>query len=113
MLTNQQSRWLGVAIALANANTYRWKLGAVAVKRGHIEIGMSKRRNNPKSMSPEHLDRCSIHAEIDAVSRMRDPRGATIYVARVNKKGEIRNSKPCINCQQTLLLKGIKQVIHT
>jgi deoxycytidylate deaminase len=112
-LSRSQHNWLQVAIALANANTYRWQHGAVIVKHGHVEVGMSRKRNNPKNMSTEHLGECSIHAEMDAVARMRDPRGATMFVARVNKRGELRNSRPCGNCEIAMEKIGIRRVIHT
>jgi len=40
-------------------------------------------------------------------------KGAVIYVARVNKNGEDRDSKPCIKCSGLIKNAGIKKVIYT
>ena len=40
-------------------------------------------------------------------------RGATLFVARVNKSGEDRLSKPCVNCQKYIEESKIKNVIYT
>jgi deoxycytidylate deaminase len=61
----------------------------------------------------EYDPNISVHAEVDALSRCNDPRGATIYVARVNKRGEERMSRPCISCEKALLEAGVKKVIYT
>jgi hypothetical protein len=47
----------------------------------------------------------TIHAEIAVVKELGDLRkldGCVLVVMRVNKKGEIRNSKPCENCKHFL-----------
>jgi deoxycytidylate deaminase len=52
-----------------------------------------------------------LHAEIDALLRSR---GATLLVvARINKKGQLVNSKPCIVCQAAINTYDIKKVIHS
>ena len=93
-------------------NDYRWKHGSVCVKGSNVTTGKSIRTNDPKTMSDVHMDRCSIHAEVRAVVRHTGSR-QTVYVARVNKRGELRNSRPCNNCISTLQQLGIKEVIHT
>ena len=47
----------------------------------------------------------SLHAERAVVKRLGDIsqlRGCTLEVIRLNKNGEIRNSKPCENCEMFL-----------
>lgn len=44
----------------------------------------------------------SLHAERAVVKRLGDIsqlRGCTLEVIRLNKSGEVRNSKPCANCE--------------
>ena len=57
----------------------------------------------------------TIHAELGCVLGM--PRsvttGADMYVCRVNKKGQFRNSKPCAMCHEVLKYVGIKRVYYT
>lgn len=55
----------------------------------------------------------TVHAEIDALSRVTDPRGAVVYVARVGKNGDEKFSRPCKNCSKALAEAGVKAVIYT
>lgn len=91
------------------------KHGSVIVKGGRvISTGINKERNHPKIVSSEHIKTdCSVHAEIDALKKAKDVNGATIYIARVNKRGEARDSKPCSRCYVALRNNGIKKVIYT
>lgn len=117
MLSNSEKSFLSVARYMATKSESRQKHGAVIVKGGRVVgTGYNKDRNNPYRVSPEHIkSHCSIHAEIDA---MRDAswnnlKGAVIYVARVNRNGEDRNSKPCTRCQVVIEETQIKKVIYT
>lgn len=91
------------------------KHGSVIVKGGRvIGTGMNKERNHPKIVSSEHIKTdCSVHAEIDALKKAKDTNGATVYIARVNKKGQARDSKPCSRCYSALRSNGIKKIVYT
>lgn len=91
------------------------KHGSVIVKGGRvISTGFNKERSHPRIVSTEHIkDHCSVHAEIDAIKKAKNVSGATIYVARINKRGEARDSRPCKNCFETIKNNGIKKVIYT
>jgi tRNA(Arg) A34 adenosine deaminase TadA len=57
----------------------------------------------------------TIHAELGCILGL--PRsvttGADIYVCRVNKQGQFRNSKPCAMCHEALKHVGVKRVYYT
>ncbi len=91
------------------------KHGSVIVKGGRvISTGLNKERSHPRIVSSEHIkDHCSVHAEIDAIKKAKDVSGATIYVARVNRRGEQRDSKPCSRCYEVIRNSGIKKIIYT
>jgi len=91
------------------------KHGAVIVKGGRvIGVGINKNRNHPTIVSSEHIkDHCSVHAEIDALRKVKNVKGATIYVARINKRGEDRMSRPCNNCHNQIEKSGIRKVVYT
>lgn len=58
----------------------------------------------------------SIHAEVDAILRVRkkiDLRGTKMYVAKVGRTPVIGDSRPCPMCFEALQLYGIKKVIYT
>ena len=91
------------------------KHGSVIVKGGRvISTGINKERNHPRIVSSEHIKTdCSVHAEIDALKKVKDASGSTVYIARVNRKGQARDSKPCSRCYSTLRNNGIKKIIYT
>lgn len=84
-----------------------------------LSIGRNKWRNdNPSSVvhnsdTNERNPNVSIHAEIDALSRVTNPRGATIYVARTNRVGKPMLSKPCAACAEALEAAGISKIVYT
>ena len=57
----------------------------------------------------------TVHAEIGCILGM--PRdvtdGADLYVCRINRAGEFRNSKPCPMCHGALKHVGVKRVYYT
>lgn len=62
----------------------------------------------------------SLHAERAVVKSLGDIsqlRGCTLEVVRLNKRGEIRNSKPCENCvmflQKCIKAYGLRRVIYS
>lgn len=86
------------------------------MKAGRIlGTGYNRTRNHPSVVSAEHiLDGCSVHAEEMALKDANyNAKGATLYVARVNAKGEDRDSKPCVRCQKLIVSTGVKKVVYT
>lgn len=100
---------------MAEQSSCRMKHGSVIVKGGRvISTGFNKERNHPMYVSSEHIKTdCSVHAEIDALKKAKDASGATVYVARVNRKGQARDSRPCNRCYKSLIDSGIKKIIYT
>ena len=39
--------------------------------------------------------------------------GATVYVVRIGKNGDLRMSKPCHMCESAMRHVGIKKVVYT
>lgn len=92
------------------------KHGAVVVKGGRvIGTGFNKNRNSPLVVSENHIKtHCSEHAEVNAIKDASyNVKNAVIYVARVNKHGKDRNSKPCDKCFEIISKLGIKKIIYT
>lgn len=116
MLSNKDRAFLSVARYFATKSSSRNTHGAVVVKGGRVlGTGWNKDRNHPMVVSPEHIKTdCSTHAEESAIRDAGDGiRNAVIYVARVNKHGEDRNSKPCPRCSKLIEESGIKRVVFT
>lgn len=112
----RHSAFLDLAKYYASLSNAKKQHGAIVVKGNRIlGIGYNKNKNNPKYISEEHIKRhSSRHAEWEA---MRDAnwnvKGAILYVARVNRQGETRNSEPCFLCKEKIEEMKIKKVIYT
>lgn len=116
MLSKKDKAFLSVARYFATKSNARNTHGAVVVKGGRvIGTGYNRNRNHPMIVSPEHIKtNCSIHAEESAIRDAGyDVKNAVIYVARVNKHGEDRDSKPCQRCSALIEEFGIKRIIYT
>lgn len=116
MLSKKDKAFLSVARYFATKSNARNTHGAVIVKGGRVVgTGYNRNRNHPTIVSPEHIKtNCSIHAEESAIRDAGyDVKNAVIYVARVNKSGEDRDSKPCPRCRVLIEKSGIKRIIYT
>lgn len=117
MLSNRDNAYLSVARYLASKSSARKTHGAVVVKGGRVlGTGFNKVRNHPAIVSPEHIKTdCSYHAEEVAIREAGESnvKGAIIYVARVNRHGNDRDSKPCPKCSALIDRVGIKRVVYT
>lgn len=115
-LSKSEQAFLCIARYMAKKSISRQKHGAIIVRGGSvIGMGYNKDKNNPLSVSPEHIKtHCSRHAELEAIRDAKwNVRGATLYVARVNNLGQDRNSKPCSLCENIIRETEIKKVIYT
>lgn len=116
MLSKKDVSFLNIARYLADKSEEKKRHGAVVVKSGRVVgVGYNKFKNHP-DVIPEGLIKkhCSRHAEEAAIHEAgNNAKGAILYVARVNKQGIDRNSKPCIVCAKLIKKSGIKKVIYT
>jgi deoxycytidylate deaminase len=114
-LSRKQRSLLDLAVRTAEASDVTQKHGAVLVKGGRVlSVGMNKWRNRDMILTVnEYSDALTTHAEQDALSRVKDARGAVIYIARVGKAGEERMSRPCEACAKALMDAGVKQIVYT
>lgn len=117
MLSKRDRSYLSVARYMAKKSVSRNTHGAVVVKGGRVlGTGFNKDRNHPAIVSPEHIkEYCSFHAEEVAIREAGEDnlRNAVIYVARVNRQGKDRDSKPCSRCSDLIKRVGIKRVVFT
>lgn len=114
-MSRRDRAWLDYAIRIAYGSNAVKRHGAVIVKGGSVRgVGFNKYVNSPFKVSEEHLDRCSVHAEIAAIRNARGSvKGATLYVARINNRGMEMYSAPCNKCQDALEAHGIRKVVWT
>jgi len=117
--TNRTQRYLNLAKNVALQSTYgKLKHGAVLVKGGSV-INTCCNKDNFCSFGSRFRDpergSATVHAELGCIRGLaRDvTTGSDVFVCRVNRKGEFRNSKPCTMCHQVLKHVGIKRVYYT
>lgn len=116
----RDERFLNRAMGVAMTSTCRWKHGAVITKGSKILAWSPNLFRNDSTVDYEGA---SFHAEDAALRelcrvtgqtyRRGDFRGYTAYVARVNRLGEPRLSRPCKGCWTLLLEQGINEVFYT
>lgn len=116
MLSNRDMSYINVARSLAEKSEENKKHGAVVIKSGRVVgYGFNKFKNDIHVI-PEELIKvhCSRHAEEIAIKNAgMNAKGATLYVARVNRNGINRESKPCKICHELIKNSGIKRVVYT
>lgn len=107
---------LDLAATVAVSSECKQKHGAVVTKGGRvISIGVNKQRNDPTYCTDGSTEKStiySVHAEIDALSRVKEPEGSIIYIARVTNRGKAF-SRPCNNCTKVLIKAKVKAVVYT
>lgn len=117
-------RLASLASELSTYPTYH--IGAAIISsRKIVSVGTNRWRTHTKQkkytpyryLDPYDVDvdvsRC--HAEMDAIIKAgrTDLSGASIYVYRQDKNGDLANCKPCGACMQAIKEAGIKQVFYT
>lgn len=94
------------------SNHPQHKVSAIVVRGNRIfSTGFNKIQTHPSSRSYDNM----LHAEVSALIGLdfETTKGATVYVYRRKKTGELGNSKPCPACQLAIEEAGIKKVIYS
>lgn len=99
--SNKHFRFLRIAVKLAQTVPFVHKFGCVVVKGGRI-------LSTGKNCYENHR-----HAEVCALSKRDDLKGAVLYIARIRKEQPFGLSKPCPNCQVAIRVAGISQIVYT
>jgi tRNA(Arg) A34 adenosine deaminase TadA len=103
---------LSRAVSLAKNSKEKTKHGCLIVRGGSLQgLGINVSRNTPGIVM--EIDALGVHAEIRALKSCTRTDGAVAYIARVNRRGMQRQSRPCPNCIVALKNAGIKRVIYT
>ena len=96
-----------------------FKHGAVLVKGGSV-INTSCNKDKYRSFGNRFRDtktcgHATHHAELGCILGLDKSatQGTTLYVARVNRQGDFRMSKPCDMCEEVLKFCGVKRVVYT
>lgn len=116
-ISNSDRQALNKAITVAELSDCHFRHGAVIRKNGNtVAVGVNYNINDPAFLDNDvAAEHAAVHAEVAALNACKKMNlsGATLYVARINKNGEPRMSKPCARCQKAIRERGIKKVIYT
>ena len=114
----KEVRRLKIAAKVAEQSGHdTFRHGAVLIKGGSV-LNLAANSNNHTSFGQRFRSspgRATHHAETACVLGLdrSSTHGATMYVARVNKTGEWKLSKPCSMCHEVMKFVGIKRVVYT
>ena len=100
------------AMLEANRSLMKMRHGAIIVHRNKI---IARGHNKKDNFS----EKTSLHAEVAAIMDMKKGRdyprtSVTMYVIRLGScPGHTKNSKPCVNCEKSIIESGIKRVFFS
>ena len=99
----------------AKSDSYPFLHGAILFKGPRI---YSTGFNQPRYVRWPHLygvPTQTMHAEVACIHGIPDEtfQGKDILVVRINRSGDLANSKPCNNCQRLMKLKGIRRCYYS
>ena len=109
-LSNSDRSFLSTAAKAALDSEYKFRMGAVVVKSGRV-LSIDTNYNKRSPYTPPN--RWSTHAEIRALRSASDTKGATLYIARLAKSGNLALAKPCAWCMEHIITAKIDRVVFT
>lgn len=109
-LSNSDRSFLSTAAKAASYSEYKFRMGAVVVKSGRV-LSIDTNYNKRSPYTPPN--RWSTHAEIRALRSASDTKGATLYIARLSKSGDVALAKPCAWCMEHIITAKIDRVVYT
>lgn len=114
-LSRKENSFLDLAVRMSESSDVDIKHGAVIVKNGRVlALGTNKWRNRDLQQEVDKWEPIlTTHAEMDALARIDDARGAIVYIARIDDKGNRKFSRPCWRCMDALHMAGVKRVVYT
>ena len=111
--------YIDLALEIAKDSEYgKFRHGAVLIKGGTIR-NTAHNQDRHCSFGNRFRQRdkghATLHAELGCVLGLDrgTTSGSTVYVARLNRLGEPRISKPCPMCQAALSHVGVRKVVYT
>ena len=107
---------VGLAVDEASRSSHKAKHGAVVYKNGKIiQSGRNQYCSLNRLRNYKSNRIWSIHAEMNALANLPKniTRGAGIIVVKVNREGDLTNSRPCRVCMSIIERMGIKRVMYS
>ena len=118
-LKGRHRRYIEASARAAEDSEFpNYRHSAVLVRGGSIlstAFNKSNHINWANKFRSKDCGHATHHAEVGTILGMAREKttGATLYVARIGKSGELKMSKPCEMCQQVLAHVGVKKVYYS
>lgn len=111
-LSNRQKRFFAIARSLALQSTYRFRLGAIIVRK---KVIVGEGFNDPKRTHPASNNRwLTVHAELSAIlDASKHVDDCDIYIYRADQNGRPALAKPCEYCYALLKSFNIKRIYYS
>ena len=115
----KNKRYIELAKRVAEQSNYgKFRHGAVLVKGSSVRsVSCNKHRHCSfgARFRKEGDGEATLHAELGAILGMdrSTTHGSDVYVARINREGEARISKPCPMCEAAMRHVGGRRVYYT
>src|SRR6187551_1816233 len=102
------------AVRVAEQSTYRWRHGAVVAKGNKVLGSAPNKFRNAPAIDEHNVSDHAERATLRELLKVRDDlRGCTIYIARVDSRGDTQMSRPCTWCMWAIISAGIKEIVYT
>jgi tRNA(Arg) A34 adenosine deaminase TadA len=120
-LSAKQRRCLDLAKTAAihsSVKNTQFRHGCLLMKSGAI-VNIASNGDSYSSFADRFIGKnrfyATRHAEVSAILGMPSSvtSGSTAYVVRVNKRNELRNSRPCDMCLATLKFCGVTKIYYS
>lgn len=99
------------AIVVAGQSDYATRVGAVAAKGNKSICAAANSLRNPAN-NVSH-GQATYHAEYNVLRMVQDPTRVTVYIARLNKSGDMdMPSRPCNQCMKTFRMYGFPEIVY-
>ena len=102
------------ALAMAQLSTLRFRVGAIVMNSNSQYGHCNARKTHPRLRAHGYPEWADLHAELGAIIKAGgECEGATMYVARLKRGGEVGLARPCPYCMTAIVESGIKRVVWT
>lgn len=125
MISSKITKWylsmLSKAATLGQlSDVPKYKIGAILVfKKSIISTGFNKQKSHPLQLKYNKFreigkrHRSFVHAEIDCLKNVRHvPKGATLFIGRLDMRGNPAICRPCEACLQLISLYSISEIVY-
>lgn len=112
---NRDRQMIDRAVGVALTSKLRHRHGAIVYKSGRVlDARANLFRNQHPSMGISVFD-YTTHAEVAALRGLSQElvSNSTVYVVRINHRGEPKLSLPCPACIEYCYQRGVKRIVHT